>query len=328
MNTHFGLAPSQHFNATVSAIVLLAFFLVLGGLGSVSSTAQSPQEEGELEDRIPKHLPIKVKVKHLNKKDWVREVEVEVTNTGFKPIYYVGFNLLLPEVFSEAGNNVAVSFRYGRPELGLFENRPTPEDVPIQPGETCILKVPEKEMRGWESARKHYKWSEPKKFRLKFYHLHYGDGTGFMTSGGLPVPNPNPTSSSCGGGGRQATTTQRAASGGALKPPLAPSFQFAPALLPVKFLPANLFVERTVEPISNSAAPQAGVCCPGRFGCFSGREVPQGHTCTTCGPAAWVESAPCGSFGSYCGKIEDENRSCRDDDGNEVGCTDYFLEAV
>lgn len=213
MNTHFSHAPSQNFKATVSAIVLLAFFLVLGGLGSVSSTAQSspPQEEErELEDKVPKHLPIKVKVKNLNKKDWVREVEIEVTNTGYKPIYYLGFNLQMPDVFSEAGNNVAVTFRYGRPELSDFEGRPTPEDVPIQPGETYIMKVPENQMRGWESARDRRKWSEPKKFRIKFRSLHYGDGTGFTSSAGLPVPNPNPTSSSCGGG-RQTTPTQRAA---------------------------------------------------------------------------------------------------------------------
>jgi archaellum component FlaF (FlaF/FlaG flagellin family) len=249
MNTHFSHAPSPHFNATVSAIVLLAFFLVLGGLGSVSSTAQSSppqeQEERELEDKIPKHLPIKVKVKNLNKKDWVREVEVEVTNTGFKPIYYVGFNLLMPEVITETGSVVGVDFRYGRPEIGDFRNRPTAEDVPLLPGETCILKVPEKEMEGWEAARDRRKWKEPKKLRIKFYLLHHGDGTGYGTSGGLPVPNPNPTSSSCGGGGRQTTPTQMAASRDELKPPLAPSFQFAAALLPVRILPAKLFIDRS-----------------------------------------------------------------------------------
>jgi hypothetical protein len=236
--------------------MLLAAFLVWCAVGIVSSTAQSTQkEERELEDKIPKHLPIKVKVKNLNKKHWVREVEVEVKNIGDKPIYYLGFNLQMSEVISETGSVVGVTFRYGRGELGLFENRPTPEDVPIQPGETYVMKVPEKEMAGWEAARDRRKWSEPKKFRIKFYLLHHGDGTGFMTSGGLPVPNPNPTSSSCGDSGRRTTPTQRAVSGGALKPPPAPSFQFAPALLPVRFLPAKLFVERTVNPVSNFASP-------------------------------------------------------------------------
>ncbi|HEY0100295.1 MAG TPA: hypothetical protein VGB76_15200 [Pyrinomonadaceae bacterium] len=308
------------------AIALLAFFLVLGGIGNVSSTAQSSPEARELEDKIPKHLPIKVKIKNLDKENWVREVEVEVKNTGDKPIYYLRFSLRMPEVLSETGSVVAVSFSYGRPAIGDFRNRPTAEDVPIQPGETYVMKVPENEMRGWESARKHYKWSEPKKFLIKFRKLHYGDGTGYGTSGGLPVPNPNATSSSCGGSRRQTAPAQSASSGGGLKPPLAPSFQFAPSLLPVRFLPAKLFVERTVEPIPNFASPQAGVCCPGIYGCFSGREVEEGHTCVTCGPAAWVESATCGSPGSYCGKIEDETKFCDDADGNRVGCTYYSLD--
>jgi|GEM_PF-829414 len=327
MNTHLGLSHSRSFKLTVPAIASLAFFMLCGGLGVVPSTAQSQPEPRELEDKIPKHLPIKVKVKNLDKEKWVREVEIEVKNTGDKPIYYLSFSLIMPEVFSETGSVVAVSLKYGRRALGVFEGRPTAEDVPIQPGETYVMKVPENEMRGWESARKHYKWSEPKKFLIKFRQLHYGDGTGFTTSGGLPVPNPNATSSSCGGGGgRQTMPTQRAATGGALKPPSAPSFQFAPALLPVRFLPAKLFAERTVDPISNFASPQAGVCCPGPYGCFSGKEVPEGHTCVTCGSANWVESAGCGSPGSVCGKIEDSTRFCDDADGNRVGCTDFYLD--
>lgn len=236
MNTHFNAVPSQSFKATVSAIVVLAFFLVFGGIGSVSSMAQSSQPEArELDDKIPKHLPIKVKVKNLDKEKWVREVEVEVKNTGDKPIYYLGFNLLMPELTDEKGTVVAVSFRYGRAELGLFESRPTAEDVPIQPGDTYIMKVPESQMEGWEAAEKHGKVHEPKKFRIKFYLLHHGDGTGFTTSGGLPIPKPNATSSSSCGRGRRAAPAQSAASRKELSPPLIPSFQFASATLPVSF---------------------------------------------------------------------------------------------
>jgi len=200
MNTRFNPVSSQGFKATVSAIVVLAFFLVFGGIGSVSIIAQSPQPEArELEHKIPKHLPIKVEVKNLDKENWMREVELEVKNTGGKPIYYLGLRLQMPEVTDENGTIVAAIFNYGRPELGDFERRPTAEDVPIQPGDTYTMKVPEDQIKGWEAAKKHYKWPEPKKFRLRFYHLHYGDGTGFMTSGGLPVPKSTPPgSASCG----------------------------------------------------------------------------------------------------------------------------------
>ncbi|HEY0100296.1 MAG TPA: hypothetical protein VGB76_15205 [Pyrinomonadaceae bacterium] len=203
MHTHTILSRLRNLKLT-----MLAAILALCAVGVVPGTAQSSPEARELEDKIPKHLPIKVKIKNLDKENWVREVEVEVKNTGDKPIYYLGFNLQMPEVITETGSVVAVTFRYGRPELGRFESRPTAEDVPIQPGETYVMKVPENDMAGWEAARDNRKWSEPKKFRLKFYLLHHGDGTGFMTSGGLPVPNPNATSSSCGGRGRQTAPAQ------------------------------------------------------------------------------------------------------------------------
>jgi hypothetical protein len=265
MNSHTISAHLKNFKSTVLVAALLVAFLGLCAVGVVPGTAQSSPEERELEDKIPKHLPIKVKVKNLNKQNWVREVEVEVTTTGDKPIYYLRFSLRMPEVLSESGSVVAVRFSYGRPAVGDFRNRPTAEDVPLLPGKTCILKVPKKEMAGWESVRDRRKWSEPKKFLIKFRLLHHGDGTGYGTSGGLPVPHPDATSSSCGGRELPVGFAQRATSGNELKPPPAPSFQFVPSLLPVRFLPAKLFVERTAAaPTSNFASPQAGVCCAPR----------------------------------------------------------------
>ncbi|HLL71674.1 MAG TPA: hypothetical protein VK363_09595 [Pyrinomonadaceae bacterium] len=332
MNTHLSLSHLRNyshlrnFKTSVPAIFLLAFFLICGGIGVVPGTAQSQPEAKELDDKIPKHLPIKAKVKNLDKENWAREMEVEVKNTGEKPIYYLSFSLRMPEVTDENGTVVAFKFVYGRPEVADFESRPTPEDVPIYPGETYIMKVPEREITGWEGARKHYKWPEPKKFHIKFRRLHYGDGTGFTTSGALPVPNPNPRSSSSCGRGRRAAPAQSAASGEALSPPLIPSFQFASATLPVRNLPAKLFVESTVDPISNLASPTVDPCCPGPYGCSSLKEVPKGHTCVTCGPADWVEGATCGSAGSICGTTESDLKFCPDAYGFQVGCHDYYID--
>jgi len=67
--------------------------------------SQPQKEERELEDKIPKHLPIKVKIKAEKEKEfkdvdnphWARDFELEVKNTGTKPIYRLGLLLLLPE---------------------------------------------------------------------------------------------------------------------------------------------------------------------------------------------------------------------------------------
>jgi hypothetical protein len=87
-----------------AVLVIFAGLLLLLTMMSPKSSAQSP-EERVLEDLIPKHLPIKVKIKQEGKEDsfkdmkndlWVSDFELEVTNTGEKPIYYLYLMLLLP----------------------------------------------------------------------------------------------------------------------------------------------------------------------------------------------------------------------------------------
>lgn len=47
---------------------MLAVFLTVCAVGIISGTAQGPQkEEREIQDKIPPHVPIKVKVKNEEK---------------------------------------------------------------------------------------------------------------------------------------------------------------------------------------------------------------------------------------------------------------------
>jgi hypothetical protein len=158
----------------------LVLFLVLGAVGIVSSTAQSAQKEGrELEDKIPKHLPIKVKVKNLQNEKWARELEVEVKNDADKPIYFLNMYLILPEAKSPDGKEIGFPLRYGRIELIKFDTPVEPTDVPIQPGATHVFKIAEKNLKGWESLKENK--PDPKKFRLIITSLNFGDGTGFQS---------------------------------------------------------------------------------------------------------------------------------------------------
>jgi hypothetical protein len=161
---------------------------------AAASLAQQP--ERELEDRIPKHLPIKVKVKNLNNEKWTREVEIEIKNTGDKPIYFLMFSLFFVDVKMENGDDIGFPFRFGRPELFLIENKATPEDRPIQPGETYVIKAPQGLTEGWEKFKIKRNLSRPKKIGIRFYALNHGDGTGFETTGGLSVPKPRASKAS------------------------------------------------------------------------------------------------------------------------------------
>ncbi len=153
------------------------------------------QEERGLEDKVPKHLPIKIKIrsekekafKDLNNERWARDLELELKNTGDKAIYYIELILMLPEL-QVGGHPAAFDMHYGRDKLHYFETKLEPEDVPIKPGETYVFKVPEKQAFAWEKFQQSENWSQPKKILLEFNRLNFGDGTGFWGNTGGPWP--------------------------------------------------------------------------------------------------------------------------------------------
>ena len=111
-------------------------------------TKQAQENERHLEDSIPKHVPITIKIKKekeagfkdLNNERWAREFELEVTNTGSKPIYFL-YLYVVTDVKAAKGFRIVFPLTYGRSELGNIKTKPEPTDVPIQPGETVSLKI-------------------------------------------------------------------------------------------------------------------------------------------------------------------------------------------
>jgi hypothetical protein len=189
MDSHAIPSHLKKFKSTIFVGALLVAFLGLCAVGIVPGTAQSSPEERELEDKIPKHLPIKVKVKNLNNEKWARDLEIEITNTSSKPIYYLRLAVSLPDVLTE--NNLRLTFplSYGRDDLIDYAAPLQPEDAAIKPGESYTFKIPERLQQGWEDfvKRRGVPKHEPKKVRLVFKSLNFGDGTGFGTTDGLPV---------------------------------------------------------------------------------------------------------------------------------------------
>src|SRR5215212_6769466 len=122
----------------VSLCCLAVIFLVRGVL--VPSTAQSSKER-ELQDKIPKHLPIKVKIKKekekafkdLKNEKWLRDFELEITNTGDKPIYFLSLWISLPGITAPNGYEMGFPIRYGRGQLIDIEVKAGPDDIPIKP---------------------------------------------------------------------------------------------------------------------------------------------------------------------------------------------------
>jgi hypothetical protein len=246
-----------------------------------------------VEDKIPKHLPIKVKVKNLNNEKWTRELEIDVTNTGEKPIYALHFALVSHEIQSEDGHDLAVAMiHYGRWALIDFDAPLQPDDVAIQPGETHTFKISEGESRGWEDIlkRRNLPKEEPKKVRLVFNLINFGDGTGFWTTGGVPVDMHKKRASkgSCieGTGALQSAMFSNSPS-----IPIRTHGQIQFPNLPAAFLPVN-FSPGAVNNLSPNAftSVRQDTCCPGQSGCSPRK--PDHYTCCL-GTAETTQEAAC-----------------------------------
>ena len=84
--------------------------------GNPSSQAATARER-KIGVGIPKHLPLKFEVKNLNSERWVYDLEINVTNTSAKPIYFLDFFITVPGYINKStGNKLGLWFRYGRIE--------------------------------------------------------------------------------------------------------------------------------------------------------------------------------------------------------------------
>ena len=211
MNAHGLRSLFSRQNLLPLTVTFLLLLFVVWGFAA-SGAQQSPPEGGrEVSDKVPKHLPIKVKIKKPEKlkdaenDDWLDYLEIEVTNTGTKPIYFLSIDLDLPDVLGENGLNYGFDYMYGRGGLIAFEEPVRPDDVPLRPGETVTLMPPAPQIEGLRALRKEEKVAKPRKLDFIFQLINFGDGTGFMGRSGTPMPS----SPRCGCGATRTTTASR-----------------------------------------------------------------------------------------------------------------------
>jgi hypothetical protein len=175
-------------------VCLVLVFLMKAGVAP--GIAQSAGER-ELEIDIPKHLPIKVKIKKekekafkdLKNEKWLTDFELEVTNTGGKPIYFLAILLEMPELVSESGRQLAYPLIYGRQELADLTSQVRDDDLPLVPGESYTFKIQEKWAKGMQQMRARTNKPDPTRVQVRFQMINFGDGTGFMGIDGVSVPH-------------------------------------------------------------------------------------------------------------------------------------------
>jgi len=150
----------------------------------------SAVDERKFENTVPAHVPIKVKLKSeksfkdLKNKNWARELEIEVKNTGSKPIYYLYVIIVMPDVLV-GGHRLTMRTTHGRKELGLPDTPVGPDDVPVLlPGESLVVKLPEDQVRAYEEWRDEEGKPDPNMVEFEIQAVKFGDGTSFRGRGG------------------------------------------------------------------------------------------------------------------------------------------------
>src|ERR1700686_785729 len=190
MNSSPKLTAVVRMLVALFAVTIALALLFMGA--SNPATAQAPQspakpqEERQLEDTTPTHVPIKVKIKaekeksfkDLNNERWLRDLEIEVKNTGTKPIYFLHLQLDL-DTTGPDGRRVGEVLLYGRTELVSVTEPLKPDDVPIKPGETHIFSIEERYVSGFERIVREDHVAQPKKVQVIFQNINFGDGTGY-----------------------------------------------------------------------------------------------------------------------------------------------------
>jgi hypothetical protein len=163
-----------------------------------SSGVIESDNEREFEDKVPKHLPIKMRIhpdhekaaKDLSNDRWQNDIAFEIKNTGDKPIYYLSFFLEMPEI-KPNGQVLGSPLSYGDNSiLGKANGIARPEDVPIKPNDTIVLTLTKAHADGWYETSKIENLPQPNKVEIVFMELNFGDGTGFIGTTGTPWPRP------------------------------------------------------------------------------------------------------------------------------------------
>jgi len=181
-------------NAVAKTLAAALVFSVVGVLITASrlTSSSAALQERILDNGVRQHVPIKIKIKKekeasfkdLKNEKWVREFELEVTNTGEKPIYYLYLDLVTD--VKMAGRPLVFSLQYGRAELGDLVSKALPDDIPIKPKETYIFTLHQGQIPAWEKSVREGRHADATKLHVALQALSFGDGTGYF--GNTPYP--------------------------------------------------------------------------------------------------------------------------------------------
>lgn len=185
--------------------LLLSLPLLLLTVGTISflTTAQSPDKERKLTQKHFENMPVAIhQVRNLNKgESWFSDLEIEVKNVSEKPIYFISVYMEFPDIPAPvpqpredgriaAGASTGFPLTYGDSELIDVARLASPDDVPLQLGETYILRVPKERLEGLASMKRRIGFSDEatKHIIIALDTVSFGDGSGYIAGRKVAYP--------------------------------------------------------------------------------------------------------------------------------------------
>jgi hypothetical protein len=235
---------------TLAAVLVLSVVGVLV-LASRPTPSNAALQERILENGVREHVPIKFKIKKekeesfkdLKNEKWVREFELEVTNTGDKPIYFLYLHLITDVKIG--AKPLMFILQYGRPELGDLVTKALPDDVPIKPKETYTLKFHQGQIPAWEKSVLEGDHADATKIRIVLFGLSFGDGTGYF--GNTPYPPASKAQAEVGVAERTGIRSKHKTLGRSNSPPSVQTKRLFSNQKPAKISPVKFFDRRIIK---------------------------------------------------------------------------------
>ncbi len=161
----------------------------------LTSTSFAQKDEERILNKVPKHLPLKIEILNDDQLSPLDEVKIKITNIGKKPIYYMSLKLITTDDFPKPnGAKIGLSsLKYGRSRLGFLTELASEDDTSLKKDESVVFEIKQWEISGFYSLLDKDGISSEPNFDLIFQLMSFGDGTGFVTTGGTPYPAQKPT---------------------------------------------------------------------------------------------------------------------------------------
>lgn len=174
-----------------SLFTCVAFVLALG-FGSFALSQE--KEEQRIINSVPSKVPIKIEIINGGMKSALEDIEIRITNTGNRVIYYLDLSLTSAEEFMPRHRVGATSIRLGNPKLGdysqsvdhfLSERAAT---IPFEPSDSKSFSITKEKAAGFWRVMQEKGYSPESKLVLELQTLSFGDRTGLFTRDAIEMP--------------------------------------------------------------------------------------------------------------------------------------------